>query len=105
VRRGEPRFAEPSWVADASPLYCFAGVCNADAVYEKEILPILLKHLDKKMKKKELSQLSGVSGSTLAKLYRGENVNMDVLVKICNVLRCEISDIMEVEFDDIPEAK
>ena len=61
--------------------------------------------LDKKMKKKELSQLSGVSGSTLAKLYRGENVNMDVLVKICNVLRCEISDIMEVEFDDIPETK
>jgi len=56
--------------------------------------------LDKKMKKGELAAMTGISGSTLAKLYRGENVNTDVLVKICNALHCDFSEIMEMEFDE-----
>jgi len=56
--------------------------------------------LDRKMKKGDLARLAGISGSTLAKLYRGENVNTDVLVKICNVLRCDFADIMQMELED-----
>ena len=59
--------------------------------------------LDRKMLKRELGKRAGVSGSTLAKLYRGESVNTDVLVRICNALRCDFSDIMEMEFDDPDE--
>jgi len=53
--------------------------------------------IDKKMAKKKLSQVSGVSSTTLAKLVKGESVTTDVLVKICEALHCDFSDIMEME--------
>lgn len=46
--------------------------------------------IDKNLKKSDLHELIGLSQSTIAKLTRGENVNTDVLEKICNVLNCEI---------------
>ena len=52
--------------------------------------------IDRKMKKKDLIALSGISRSTVAKLTRDENVNTDVLVRICNALACDVGDIMEV---------
>lgn len=33
----------------------------------------------------------------MAKLGKNENVTTDVLVRICNALDCELSDIMELE--------
>ena len=59
--------------------------------------------LDKKMKKGELCKRAGISTSSIAKLSRGESVTTDVLVKICNALRCDFSDIMEMEYDGIAE--
>ena len=56
--------------------------------------------IDKKMKKGELCALAGISSTSLAKLNRGESVTTDILVKICGVLECDFSDIMEMEFDD-----
>lgn len=53
--------------------------------------------IDRKMAKKELCQVSGVSSTTLAKLVKGESVTTDVLVKICKALNCDFSDIMEME--------
>lgn len=57
--------------------------------------------IDKKMKKKELSQAAGISNSLIAKLGKNENVTVDVLVRICNALECDIDDIVEL----IPEDK
>ena len=51
--------------------------------------------IDKDMKKKDLQVLSGVSSATITKLGRNENVNMEILDKICNVLKCDICDILE----------
>ncbi len=51
--------------------------------------------IDKEMKKKDLQVLSGVSSATITKLGRNENVNMDILDKICNALKCDICDILE----------
>jgi len=53
--------------------------------------------IDKKMKKKDLQKVSGISSSSVAKLGRNENVNTEILQKICNALHCDISDIMEME--------
>lgn len=53
--------------------------------------------IDKKIKKCDLQRMSGVSGSSIAKLGRNENVNTDILLKICNALNCDISDIMEID--------
>lgn len=51
--------------------------------------------IDKKMKKSDLRKDIKISSSTLAKLTNDENVTTDVLVKICNYLECDVSDIME----------
>lgn len=48
------------------------------------------------MKKGELRDLANISQSTMAKLSRNENVTTDILVKICVVLNCELSDIAEI---------
>jgi len=41
--------------------------------------------------------VAGVSTAAISKLGKGDNVTTDVLLKICNVLNCDIADIMEVE--------
>lgn len=52
--------------------------------------------IDKDMKKKDLAELAGISNTSIAKMGRNENVTMDVLVKICNALKCDIGDIVEI---------
>lgn len=52
--------------------------------------------IDKDLKKKDLCQMSGVSSTSIAKMGRNENVNTDILVKICEALDCDISDIAEI---------
>jgi DNA-binding Xre family transcriptional regulator len=53
--------------------------------------------LDRRMKKGDLCSLSGISHSSLAKLGKGDNVNTEVLVKICLALNVGLDDIMELE--------
>jgi len=52
--------------------------------------------IDKGMKKTELRRLTGISPNTLTKLSNHEFVSMEVLVKICRTLSCDIGDIVEV---------
>jgi len=52
--------------------------------------------IDKDMKKKDLQALSGISWSSMTKLSKGETVSMEILMKICQVLKCDIGDIMEL---------
>lgn len=52
--------------------------------------------IDRKMKKKDLATLSGVSKSTLAKMANNEHVSTEIVAKICNALNVSIEDIMEV---------
>ena len=56
--------------------------------------------IDKGMNRQDLRKSAGVSSASIAKLGKGENVTTDVLLKICNALKCDISDIMEVVFDE-----
>lgn len=56
--------------------------------------------IDKKMKKKELCELAGVSPSTISKMGRNEIVSMEVVAKICLKLNCTVDDILEIEPDD-----
>lgn len=52
--------------------------------------------IDRGIKKGELQKQSHVSASSIAKLGRNENVNTEILVRICSALECELSDIMEL---------
>ncbi|MDR2267210.1 MAG: helix-turn-helix domain-containing protein [Christensenellaceae bacterium] len=56
--------------------------------------------IDKDMKKQNLVTATGISLSTLNKLNKGENLNTNILVRICNSLKCKLSDIMEIYPDD-----
>lgn len=53
--------------------------------------------IDREMKKKDLAELAGISTTSIAKLGKNENVNTDILLKICRALKCDISEIMEIE--------
>jgi len=51
--------------------------------------------IDKGINKSELRELTGIGTNTLAKLGKNQQVSMDVLMKICSKLDCDISDICE----------
>ena len=49
---------------------------------------------DKNMLREELRIKVGMSSATLAKLGKNEIVSMDVLGRICEVLKCDVGDIV-----------
>lgn len=53
--------------------------------------------IDRKMNKQILGKITHISSATIAKLGRGENVNTNVLLRICEALNCDIKDIVEIE--------
>ena len=63
-----------------------------DADYEK--LWMLLK--DRKLKKKDLLEMSGISSNIMAKMSKGELISMDSVKKICIALGCDVGDIVVV---------
>lgn len=67
------------------------------AVSYKKLWKLLI---DKDMLKKDLRAVTGISSASMAKLAKNENVTMDVLVRICTALNCDIADITEV----VPDA-
>ena len=52
--------------------------------------------IDRDMKKKELTELAGISSSSVTKMGHNENVNTEVIVKICSALHCDVGDVMEI---------
>lgn len=52
--------------------------------------------IDRDMSKSDLRIRAHISSVTLAKLGKGESVTTSVLVRICNVLDCNIGDIVDV---------
>lgn len=52
--------------------------------------------IDKGMLKKDLMAKADITTSTMAKMGKNEPVRMDVLVRICIALQCNIGDIVDV---------
>jgi len=63
------------------------------AISYKKLWKLLI---DRDMKKKDLMALAGISQSSVTKMGHNENVNTEVLVKICLALKCDIGDIAEI---------
>ena len=57
--------------------------------------------IDKKMKKKELCELSGVSASTIGKMGRGESVSIEMIDKVGLALGCTADDVLDFIPDSI----
>jgi DNA-binding Xre family transcriptional regulator len=71
------------------------GGMTVDVSYKK-LWKLLI---DREIKKGELREMAGISSASMAKLGNNKNVNVDTLVRICRVLNCELSDIVDI----IPE--
>jgi DNA-binding Xre family transcriptional regulator len=56
--------------------------------------------IDKDMTRRDLRFLTGISTTSVAKMGKGENVQTDILLRICKVLKCDITEIMEIEYDE-----
>lgn len=52
--------------------------------------------IDKKMNRTDLRLKADIGTATLAKLGKDQPVSMDVMLKICSVLDCNIADVMDV---------
>ncbi len=52
--------------------------------------------IDKGMTKTQMRLQADISTTTLAKLGKNETVSMDVLLKICKLLDCNVGDIVDV---------
>ena len=52
--------------------------------------------IDCGLNKTQLREKTGITTNAIAKMGKGEKVSMDVLVKICRTLNCNIGDIMDV---------
>lgn len=63
------------------------------AISYKKLWKVLI---DKDMKKKDLQKAAGISSASITKLGKNENVNTEILQKICTALGCDISNIMEM---------
>ena len=52
--------------------------------------------IDRRMNKTDLRKLVGMSSGSLAKLSKNEPVSMDIILRICRALKCDVGDIMEI---------
>lgn len=55
---------------------------------------------EKNMSKTQLRTVARLSTSTFAKLTKNEMVSLDVLVRLCRVLECQLSDICTIDFGE-----
>lgn len=55
---------------------------------------------EKNMSKTQLRTVAKLSTSTFAKLTKNEMVSLDVLVRLCRVLECQLSDICTIDFGE-----
>ena len=56
--------------------------------------------IDKKMSKADLRRATDMASGTMTSLRRDKKVSLDVLIRICEVLDCDIGDIMSVQKEE-----
>ena len=52
--------------------------------------------VDKKMSKADLRKAVGMAPNTLTKMRKDEPVSLEIIIRICECLNCDISDVMEL---------
>lgn len=54
------------------------------------------KLVELEMSKADFRRAAEISTTTLTKLNKNEPVSMDIIMKICKALKCDVGDVMEV---------
>ena len=53
--------------------------------------------IDKDMRKEDLRLKAGITTTAMAKLGRNETVHLDIILRICDALDCDINDVLEIK--------
>lgn len=61
--------------------------------------PLWILLINRDMTKGRLWEKAGISSRAMAKMEKSEDVNTDVLRKICTALNCTLDDIVEITPD------
>jgi DNA-binding Xre family transcriptional regulator len=61
--------------------------------------------IDKNMTRRDLRYMTGISTTSIAKMGKGENMQTDVLLRICKALKCDVTEIMGIEYDESDNLK
>lgn len=57
--------------------------------------------IDRNMKKTDLIKMAEISSATLAKMSNNQTVSLETLIKICELLECDLSDICSVSTENV----
>ena len=77
-------------------LYCRQLIKSGRCVMTVNYNKLWKKLIDLEMSRTEMRLKAGISTKQLAKLGKNENVNTEILVKICMALHCNVDEIMDV---------
>lgn len=61
--------------------------------------------IEKKMKKMDLAKIANITGTTIAKMGRGEPVNLSVIAKICRALNVNVGDLVDYRRDELEDGE
>lgn len=61
--------------------------------------------IDKDLNRNQLGKIAGISTNAIAKLGKNEAVNLEILLKICSVLNCNLCDVCDFVKDKQNEVK
>lgn len=56
--------------------------------------------IEKNIKKGDLAEMAGISSSSITKMQHDKPVKMEVIIKICEALHVNFTEIMELRNDD-----
>ena len=63
--------------------------------------PLWKKLIDMNMSKKQLAELTRISGATLARMKNNKPVSMNILSTSCSQLNCKVEDIVTFSQDSV----
>ncbi len=52
---------------------------------------------ERNMRKEDLRLAAGLTTNMIANMGKGKHISMETLLRICNALNCDISDVIELE--------
>lgn len=59
--------------------------------------PLWLLLIEKELNKTDLSKLANISTNAVAKMGKNEYVSLQTLEKICQVLDCQLNNVVQIE--------
>ena len=61
--------------------------------------------IERNMRKEDLRLAAGLTTNMIANMGKGKHISMETLTKICETLNCDISDVIELEREQIHNYK